>query len=148
MITTEKALVAALKDIGTALHMISAGLALGPPKEYSIAKANHFYGKAGEDIKEWLTEINQMIEANNMADGRRVVVVATHLRDVIAEWYEADKVNINQYIDNNLGSFIRQIKARFTSDVQKNQWYAELHQLKQAPRQLVDDYANKFQRLQ
>ena len=68
-----------------------------------------------------------MIEANNVADGRKVAVVAAYLRDATAEWYEADKVNINWYTDNNAESFIRRIKARFTSDAQKDQWYAELY---------------------
>ena len=49
---TEKALAAALKDIGTALHTIGAGLAPGPAREYSIAKANYYYGKAGENVEE------------------------------------------------------------------------------------------------
>ena len=89
-----------------------------------------------------------MIEANNVADGRKVAVAAAHLRDAAAEWYETDRANINRYTDNNAGSFIRRIRARFTSDAQKDQWYAELHQLKQTPGQSVDDYANKFQRLQ
>src|SRR6266540_2704015 len=89
-----------------------------------------------------------MIEANNVTDRRRVAVAAAHLRDAAAEWYETDKANITWYTDNNAGSFIRRIRARFTSDAQKDQWYAELNQLKQAPGQSVDDYANKFQRLQ
>ncbi len=49
---TEKALAAALKDISTALHTIGAGLASGPPREYSTAKANYFYGKAEKDVEE------------------------------------------------------------------------------------------------
>ncbi len=85
-----------------------------------------------------------MIEANNVADGRKVAVAAAHLRDAAAEWYESDKANINRYTDNNSGSFIRRIRARFTSDAQKDQWYDELHQLKQTLGQSVDDYANKF----
>src|SRR6266498_2156101 len=148
MTATEKALAAALKDIGTALHTIGAGPGPAPPREYSTAKANYYYGKAGEAIEEWLAELDRMIEANNVVDGRKVAVAAAHLRDAAAEWYEADKANINRYMDNNAGSFIRRIKARFTSDAQKDQWYAELHQLKQALGQSVDDYANKFQRLQ
>ena len=148
MTTTEKALTAALKDIGTALHIIGAGPTSGPAREYSMAKANYYYSKAREDVKEWLAEIDRMIEANNVADGRRVAVAAAHLRDAVAEWYETDKANIIRYPDNNAESFIRQIRAQFTSDAQKDQWYAELHQLKQTPRQSVDDYANKFQRLQ
>src|SRR6266540_172358 len=148
MTATEKALTVALKDIGTALHTIGAGPVPGPVREYSTAKANYYYGKAGEDIEEWLAEIDQMIEANNVADGRRVAVAAAFLRDAAAEWYETDKVNITRYTDNNAGSFIRRIRARFTSDAQKDQWYAELHQLKQTPGQSVDDYVNKFQRLQ
>jgi len=52
MTATEKALAAALKDIGIALHMIGAGPASGPAREYSMAKANYFYGKAGEDVEE------------------------------------------------------------------------------------------------
>ncbi len=48
-----------------------------------------------------------MIEANNVADGRRVAVAAAHLRDAAAEWYEIDKANINLYMNNNAGSFIR-----------------------------------------
>ena len=95
MTVTEKALAAVLKDIGTALHTIGAGPAPEPAREYSIAKANYYYSKAGEDVEEWLAEIDQMIEANNVADGRRVAVAAAHLRDVAAEWYETDKVNIN-----------------------------------------------------
>ncbi len=85
MTATEKALAAALKDIGTALHTIGAGLTPGPAREYSTAKANYYYGKAGEDVKEWLAEIDRMIEANNVADRRRVAVAAAHLRDVAAE---------------------------------------------------------------
>ena len=148
MSATENVLAAALKDIGTALHTIGAGSASGPAREYSTAKANYFYGKAGEDVEEWLAEIDRMIETNNVADGRRVVVAAVHLRDAAVKWYETDKANIIWYTDNNAGSFIRWIRARFTSDAQKDQWYAELHQLKQTLGQSVDDYANKFQRLQ
>jgi len=48
-----------------------------------------------------------MIEANNVADGRRVVVAAAYLRDTAAEWYETDKANITRYTDNNARSFIR-----------------------------------------
>src|SRR6266545_4697992 len=84
MTATEKALAAALKDIGTALHTIGAGLGPAPPREYSTAKANYYYGKAGEDIEEWLAELDQMIEANNVADGRKVAVAAAHLRDAAA----------------------------------------------------------------
>src|SRR6266542_3744573 len=148
MTATEKALAAALKDIGTALHTIGAGPGPAPAREYSTAKANYYYGKAEEDIEEWLAELDRMIEANNVADGRKVAVAAAHLRDAAAEWYETDKANITRYTDNNARSFIRRIRARFTSDAQKDQWYAELHQLKQTLGQSVDDYANKFQRLQ
>ncbi len=42
-----------------------------------------------------------------MANGRRVAVAATHLRDAVAKWYETDKANIIRYIDNNSRSFIR-----------------------------------------
>ncbi len=63
--------------------------------------------KAEEDVKEWLAKIDQMIKANNVADRKRVVVAATHLRDATAEWYKTDKVNIIQYTDNNPRSFIR-----------------------------------------
>ena len=59
MSVTEKALAAALKDIGIAFHMIGAGLAPELLREYSIVKANYFYSKAGEDIEEWLAEIDQ-----------------------------------------------------------------------------------------
>src|SRR6266542_3054049 len=107
MIATEKALAAALKDIGTALHTIGAGPAPGLAREYSIAKANYYYDKAGEDVEEWLAEIDRMIEANNVADGRRVAVAAAYLKDVAVEWYELDKANIIRYTDNNARSFIR-----------------------------------------
>ena len=127
MTVTEKALAAALKDIGTALHTIGVGPVSGPPREYSTAKANYYYGKAEEDVEKWLAKIDRMIEANNVADGKRVVVAAAHLRDAAAEWYETDKANITRYTDNNAGSFIRRIRAQFTSDAQKDQWYAELH---------------------
>jgi len=52
MTVTEKALIAAFKDIGTALHTIGAGSASGSPRKYSTTKANYFYGKAGEDVEE------------------------------------------------------------------------------------------------
>ena len=85
-----------------------------------------------------------MIEANNIADGRRVAVTAAHLRDVVVDWYEADKLNVTRYDENNAGSFTRRIKDQFTLNTQKDQWYTELHQLRQTPGQSVDDYANKF----
>src|SRR6266540_4272424 len=111
MTATEKALAAALKDIGNTLHTIGAGPGPVLAREYSTAKANYYYGKAGEDIEEWLAELDRMIEANNIADGRKVAVAAAHLRDAAAEWYETDKVNINRYTDNNARSFIRRIRA-------------------------------------
>ncbi len=52
MSTIEKAFAVILKNIGIALHTIGAGLASGLPREYSIAKANYFYDKAEENIKE------------------------------------------------------------------------------------------------
>jgi len=52
MIATEKALAAALKDIGIALHTIGTEPASGSAREYSMAKANYFYGKAEEDVEE------------------------------------------------------------------------------------------------
>ena len=52
MTATEKALAAALKDIGTALYTIGAGPGPAPAREYSTAKANYYYSKAGEDIEE------------------------------------------------------------------------------------------------
>ncbi len=52
MSATEKALAAALKNIGTALHTIGVGSASGLSREYSTAKVNYFYGKAGEDVEE------------------------------------------------------------------------------------------------
>ena len=85
MTITEKVLAATLKDIGTALHTIGAGLASGPAREYSTVKANYYYGKVGEDVEEWLVKIDQMIEANNVANGRRVAVAAAYLRDAAAE---------------------------------------------------------------
>ena len=85
-----------------------------------MAKANYYYDKAGEDVEEWLAKIDRMIEANNVADGRRVAMTATHLRDAAAEWYEIDKANITRYMDNNARSFIRRIRAWFTSDAQKD----------------------------
>jgi len=36
-----------------------------------------------------------MIETNNMTDSKRVAVVAVYLRDAAADWYKADKANIN-----------------------------------------------------
>ncbi len=113
-------LAATLKDIGNTLNVLGAGPASGLQREYSIAKSNYFYSKTGEDIEEWLAKMDWMLAANNVIDRRRVAVAAAHLRDVAADWYEANKVNINWYIDNNAGSFIKWIKARFTLDAQKD----------------------------
>ena len=57
-----------------------------------------------------------MIEANNVTNARKMAVTAAYLRDTVADWYETDRVNINQYADRNTGSFIRWIKIWFTSD--------------------------------
>ncbi len=107
MIATKKVLAVALKNIDTALHTIGTGSAPELVRKYSTAKANYFYDKAGEDIEEWLAEIDRMIEANNVADGRRVAVATAYLRDAAAEWYETDRINITRYTDNNARSFIR-----------------------------------------
>ena len=111
MIATEKALAATLKDIGNTLNTLDARSASGSQREYSIVKSNYFYDKAGEDVEEWLAEIDRMLEANNVADERKVTVAAAHLRDTVADWFEVDKVNINRYINNNVKSFIRRIKV-------------------------------------
>jgi len=58
MIVTEKALAATLKNIGNILNTIEAGLASEPLREYSMTKANYFYGKAGEDVKKWFAKID------------------------------------------------------------------------------------------
>ncbi len=36
-----------------------------------------------------------MLEANNVADERKVTVAAAHLRDAVTDWFEANKTNIN-----------------------------------------------------
>src|SRR6266498_5393444 len=106
MTVIEKALVATLKDIGNVLNVLGIGSAPGLQREYSTAKSNYFYSKAGKDVKEWLTEIDRILKTNNMTNERKVAVVAAHLRDVTADWFKVDKTNINQYIDNNARSFI------------------------------------------
>ena len=58
MSVTEKALAATLKDIGITLYIIGVGSALGPPRKYSIVKANYFYDKAEKDVEEWLAKID------------------------------------------------------------------------------------------
>ena len=95
MTAIEKAFAAALKDIGIALHTIGARPASGLLRKYSTAKANYFYSKAEKDVEEWFAEIDRMIEANNVTNRRRVAVAAAYLRDTAAEWYKADKANIN-----------------------------------------------------
>ncbi len=85
MIATEKALATALKDIGNVLNVLGAGPALGPQREYSIAKSNYFYDKAEENVEEWLAKIDRMLEANNVVDGRKVAVAAVYLRDAAAD---------------------------------------------------------------
>ncbi len=66
MLTIEKVLAVTFKDIGTAFHTIDVQLASRFSREYSIAKVNYYYDKIKKDIEEWLAEINQIIEANNM----------------------------------------------------------------------------------
>ena len=85
MTATEKALAAILKDISNTLNVLGARLASRSQREYSTAKSNYFYGKVGEDIEEWLAKMNRMLEANNIADGKRVAVTVTHLRDTTAD---------------------------------------------------------------
>ncbi len=58
MTTTEKALVATFKDIGNVLNVLDVGLALGSQQEYSTAKSNYFYGKAGKDVEKQLAKID------------------------------------------------------------------------------------------
>ena len=52
MLAIEKALATVLKDIDITLHTISVESASGLPREYNIAKANYFYRKAEENVKE------------------------------------------------------------------------------------------------
>ncbi len=85
MTTTKKALAAALKNISTALHTLGTKLAPGLSWEYSIAKANYFYSKVGEDVKEWLAKIDHIIEVNNVANRRKVAIVVIHLKDIAAD---------------------------------------------------------------
>src|SRR6266498_1902506 len=110
MIVTEKVLAAAFKVIGNAFNVLDAGLASRLQREYSIVKSNYFYDKAEKDVEEWLAEIDRMLEVNNVTDRKKVAVAAAHLRDAAADWFKADKININQYTNNNIRSFIRRIK--------------------------------------
>ncbi len=52
-----------------------------------------------------------MIKANNVIIRRRVIVAVAYLRNTIADWYEVNKTNINQYADRIGESFIWWIKA-------------------------------------
>ncbi len=49
---TEKMLTAIFKDIGNVLNVLGVGSASESQREYSMAKSNYFYGKAGDDIEE------------------------------------------------------------------------------------------------
>ncbi len=52
ILMTKKALAVVLKNIDITLYIIGAGPVSGPPREYSIVKANYFYSKVGKDVKE------------------------------------------------------------------------------------------------
>ncbi len=88
-------------------NVLDAGPASQSQWEYSTAKSNYFYSKVGENVKKWLAEIDHILAANNVTNGRKVAVVATYLRDAMADWLEVNKANINWYINNNVRSFIR-----------------------------------------
>ncbi len=47
-----------------------------------------------------------MIKANNMAVGRKIAIIAVYLKNAIANWYKANKININQYANRVEESFI------------------------------------------
>jgi len=58
MSVTEKALAATLKVICMTRYIRGVGSALGPPRKYSIVKANYFYDKAEKDVEELLAKID------------------------------------------------------------------------------------------
>ena len=137
----------AFQQIANAISQ--GGAAVRGNHELNLVKINPYHGRDDEDPVEWLESFEQAAAANQWPDNRKIEIAAGYLKDAAADWYRADRANINQWnqFNNANGSFYHRFIQHFSTMSRQNKWHHELHTLRQGSTDTVETYARQFKKL-
>jgi len=152
--------------IGTRLTDVLAGVQASTTAVNNLTAAQNnkignivsiptFHGTDGEDPHEWLRLFEQGFEANGWQEGvnqaRKMTLMAGHLRDGAADWYETARVGATRYAADPAALVNTDLKQRFltqySTQARRSQWTRELQGIKQGIGEKVEDYARRFRKL-
>ncbi|GBB94936.1 hypothetical protein RclHR1_24450002 [Rhizophagus clarus] len=113
-----------------------------------------YYG-GEQDVHEWIRDFNTVFIANGYQEGNnqanKLQKARACMRGEAADWYEANKANIQRWHDNThnggANNLIDRLINHYVSDIRKSQWTRELQTMKQKAKESVGDYAARFKRL-
>src|SRR6266508_4084299 len=115
----------------------------------TYAKLSEYHDKSGEDVMAWCEEIERVATANNWRATQVHIIIAAYLKEVIADYYEEERANVNGWAGGNAANNLKDLLiVRFASDSAKDVWYGDYLNCRQGITDSVEEYGNRFKRLQ
>ena len=85
------------------------------------AKLSEYHEKSRKDVMVWCEEVDRVAMANNWRDTRVHTIIAAYLRGAAVDYYEEQRVNINDWTGGNAANNLRDLLIeRFASDSTKD----------------------------
>ena len=103
---------------------------------------------------DWVQQFEAAAKANGWTEDRLVAIAAGHLRGAALDWYLDQKDLIERFnhaadanADVKRGSFTTRLYMQYATPERQNRWFYDLHNIAQAPKEKVNDYTRRFQKL-
>ena len=78
-------------------------------KKGSHARLSEYYGKSGKDVIEWTKKVRRVAIANNWRAAQIHMIIAAYLREVAADYYEEESVNITGWAGRNAANNLKDL---------------------------------------
>src|SRR6266516_3036483 len=135
-----------LEDMGDPLANAILALNAAMARSHAIPLPT-FSGESYEDPIKWFEEIERISRANGYNDEYKQQVIGAYLKDSAATWYDANRLAIQSWSDDNDNSFKRRFMNQYRTQNRIIQWRHELEKRIQLPEEKVKQYATNVKKL-
>ena len=117
-------------------------------QDFLKLKTPNFRGEEGEDLQEFLEEIDKMIQRLTYSEARVIELVGITMKGNAWEWYKKS-IQDRLYTSNSLTweEFKRQVMNEFLPPAERQSRASQFEKLRQLPEMTVVEYAQEFIRL-
>ncbi|CAG8794318.1 14195_t:CDS:2 [Gigaspora margarita] len=112
------------------------------PKETNQVKVRSFSENVDNNTIEWFDDFERAAEANNWLEERKLKIAVRYLKEIAAEWYKDNKVNIIGWKDedNQDRSFYYLLVTYIANPKKQYKWQIQLNNLTQLENEKMDAY--------